>query len=136
MNIHYIKAKFGLFVISILCVISVCVHAGNLMILEPKFALNFKVISEKKGNVFGVNISGLCGHSAFAVKNIEVKKDDLDPKVQIVFIYLAPSDAKLAGSFSKWIPIPDEISSVVFGSEKKVIWKRDSGVRDSGVSPK
>lgn len=93
------------------------------MTLEPKYALNLQALPQKKGNDFGIQIGGLCGHSAYAVKNIEVEKDG---QVLTILVWLTPAKQGLTGSFSEWVPVSDEIMSVVFGKAKKVIWSRKS----------
>ena len=116
--------KIILFALSFLFILNSCSNAENNMILEKNFVYNFKIVPKKKNTDFGIQMNGLCGHSSYSVKSIKIKKDNAAPHVLIVLVHLVRNDPKLTGSFDEWIPIPDDITSVVFGTEKKVIWNR------------
>ena len=106
------------------CALSACVKGLILQPLEAQAVPGLEVESGHSGPVFGITVSGLCAHSALSVKTIEIKREG---HVLQVLVWLTPIGGKgLSGSFSKWVPIPDDITSVVFGKKKAVIWPRQS----------
>jgi hypothetical protein len=77
-----------------------------------------KVSQIKKDNEEYLFVSGLCGHSAYGVKEIIQKR--AGNKI-IVIVEVAPGGN---GSFETQVKLDKNISEVLFGDDKSVIWKR------------
>ncbi|MDD5598985.1 MAG: hypothetical protein PHV82_13640 [Victivallaceae bacterium] len=93
---------------------------NNGMILEKKYIFNLKVIETRKGNDDYLVISGLCGHSAYGVKKIIYQKNK-NKIIMLIEIAL-----KRNGNFKEEILISKNISELLLGKEKSVIWKRNA----------
>jgi hypothetical protein len=87
-------------------------------VLEKKFVFNLKVSQIKKGNEEYLLVSGLCGHSACGVK--EIIQKCVGDKI-IVIVEVAPGGN---GNFETQVKLDKNISEVLFGEDKSVIWKR------------
>jgi hypothetical protein len=88
------------------------------MVLEKEYTWNFRV-TELNGNE--LRVSGLSGHSAFAVSKITVvrKRQDL-----IMCVRLALGRSGLRGDFDYVICLQPEIDRVLFGRDRIEIWRR------------
>ncbi len=97
------------------CLLVAC---NNNIILEKKDVYNFKV-EEKKDKLI---ISGLCGHSAYKINEIEVVKK---AKSLSVLIYISTITG-VSGSFKKEVLLTKDIEKVFFGKYKANIWIKNS----------
>ncbi|MFA7229634.1 MAG: hypothetical protein WC071_00035 [Victivallaceae bacterium] len=91
----------------------------NDMILERKYIFNFKVVENQRDNNDYLVISGLCGHSAYGVNKITYQKEK-DKIIMLIEIAL-----KHNGSFKEEILISKDISELLLGKERSVIWERN-----------
>jgi hypothetical protein len=109
-----------LFFVAIAASSSGSIFSPEPMILEVKDIYYFNITSARqKGGVI-LDISGLCFHSALAVKSMEIRRDRKD---LLIHLHLAPASKGLSGSFNYSIWVPRGIEKVLLGSKKQVeIW--------------
>ena len=93
------------------------------MILEYKYIGNFKLEECKDEDNFSLKISGLCMHSNYVIKKIELQKNDDKLKVVIkISLFKGKNDS---GNFLYEFKIPDSVNEVLLGNEEFIIWKRN-----------
>lgn len=91
--------------------------------LEKEYTLNLVVSPKDLKGQPGITVSGLCGHSSYAVDRIEVVKKN---QTMNILILLAKPKPGMSGAFSKWIPLVDDVNSITLGEENAVIWTREA----------
>ena len=93
------------------------------MILEYKNVSNFVVSEHKVENNTVLTISGLCMHSSYVVKKIDIKKSE--DKCSILIKISLFKKTNETGKFEYSFEIPDDVKKVVFGNEETVIWAKE-----------
>lgn len=89
------------------------------MVLEFKDVQKFKAV--EKQDKSQLQISGLAFHSALAVERISVETQGQD---LIVELHLVRARVGLSGSFDYTVDVPVDTVRVLFGKERKEIWRR------------
>ena len=89
------------------------------MILELKDVQNFQAIEKRETSE--LQISGLAFHSALAVDKMTTERQGQD---LIVELHLVRSRKGLSGSFNYTVAVPADVARVLFGKDRKEIWKR------------
>jgi len=84
---------------------------------------NFQMsVSNKNGEEL-FNVSGLCMHSAYVVKEIAYKTEN---NILHITVFLSGVNKKgKSGSFNESIVIHPAVNMIVFGRDKQLLWKRD-----------
>ena len=93
--------------------------AANKMILELKDVQNFQIVEKPKTGE--LQISGLAFHSALGVKKMVVTKQGQD---LIIKFHLVLAGDKYSPCFNYSVAVPEDTARVVFGNDRKEIWKR------------
>jgi hypothetical protein len=96
-----------------------CVRDKDKMLLELKDIQNFQVIERGERNE--LQISGLAFHSAFAVEEITTERQGHD---MVIEVHLVRARDGLTGSFNHTVPVPADVNRVLFGKDRKEIWRR------------
>src|SRR5438477_6988373 len=96
-----------------------CVRDKDRMVLELKDTQNFQVSVIRERNE--LQISGLVFHSALAVEKITTERQGQDIVVEV---QLVRARKGLSGSFNYTFAVPADVSRVLFGKERKEIWRR------------
>lgn len=110
--------------IVILLLMSSCVE-GREVVLEFKDVQFFKMEMAAETTVTPVlRLSGLAFHSSLAVSEITTTKEE---ESMVILVHLTPARAGLRGDFEYRLEIPMSVSTVSFGNERRVIWRRDVG---------
>jgi len=105
--------------ITILLLFCFCGCDEDKMILELKDVQNFQVVEKRDASE--LEISGLAFHSALAVKKMIMESHGQD---LVVELHLVRARKGLSGSFNYTVTAPAEVKRVLFGKERKEIWKR------------
>lgn len=92
------------------------------MILAEKDVFKKKVEVVSLGAGDGLLVSGLAGHSAYAVVSYEVVR--IGEEDQVLKVKLAPAEAGLSGSFRICVALGKADRRLLFGDEKTVIWTK------------
>jgi hypothetical protein len=98
--------------------LSFCGCGGN-KILELKDVQNFHVVESPDKSA--LEVSGLAFHSALAVEGMTTERrgDDLTVELRLVL-----ARKGLSGSFSYAVGVPVGVNRVLFGRDRKEIWRR------------
>jgi hypothetical protein len=93
------------------------------MVLEKEDTWDFRIVEFGPPRV--LQISGMSGHSSFAVSGIKVirKGSELG-----VFVHLAVGREGLCAGFDRTLPIPPGVKKVRFGKKKTEIWSEPGSV--------
>jgi hypothetical protein len=108
------------------------------MVLEWKDTFQTEVIDATSGPEPKLTISGLAGHSAYTVDDIEVATTGttIDVRVHLMLANVhralvraglardLPPRAGSSGGFSYDLPIPATVNEVRFGNRRTLVWKR------------
>lgn len=74
------------------------------------------------GGVRLLRIKGLIFHSSVVADHVDLYPDQHSVHILISMALTSPEKS---GLFELYIPIPDRITSITFGTEKKALWKRE-----------
>lgn len=115
------KMNTPLFRIAVATLLALCFCGcdEDKMILELKDVQNFQAVEKQATSE--LQISGLAFHSAFGVKKITIEKQDHD---LVIKLYLVRAGEKYSGSFNYTVAVPADTARVLFGKDRKEIWKR------------
>src|SRR5947207_3424183 len=105
--------------IAILLSLVCCSCDKDTMILELKDVQNFQCTEKQQATA--LQISGLAFHSALAIEKMTSKRRDQD---LIIELHLVRARRDLSGSFDFNIPVPTGVTRVLFGKERREIWKK------------
>ena len=104
---------------AILLLACFCGCEEDKMVLELKDVQNFQAVEKRDASE--LQISGLAFHSALAVKKITEERQGQD---LIVELHLVRARKGLSGSFNYTVGLPARVNRVLFGKDRKEIWKR------------
>jgi hypothetical protein len=93
--------------------------------LEAKDVLHLEVRQTRSQPHVSLGIAGIAFHSALVVNDPSIKTEGNELQVRII---LSPTRQGGSAEFEFPIDIPDQVSTVVFGDARKVIWNRQGGV--------
>jgi hypothetical protein len=88
-------------------------------ILELDFVARFNAVANDSATV--LTISGVSGHSSYAVKRIDTHKEGSD---LIVEVRLVLAREGLSGKFTHDVKLDPDVQRVLFGEHREVIWTR------------
>lgn len=79
-----------------------------------------------------LHVKGLIFHSSIVADHV-----DLYPEQHAVHILVSMALTRpgKSGLFDLYIPIPDRITAVTFGTEKKTLWKRETEDESTSSTP-
>ncbi|OGF49121.1 MAG: hypothetical protein A2231_12455 [Candidatus Firestonebacteria bacterium RIFOXYA2_FULL_40_8] len=96
----------------------------NTNVLDYNSVFGFKTVNIVGSKGRFVEISGLCGHSAFFVKKIVEEKYKNEITVKI-YLTLHKFGKSASGGFDHKIKIDDGTENIYFGNEKHLIWSKN-----------
>ena len=110
-------------ILAVVAILAICIVTCSLnsIILELPDVFQFNVVEKHKGNQTILQIKGLCGHSAYAVKSYTLRTNLSD---LVLTINLVHAHGNLSGSFDYSVTIPPQVNRVLFGKKQQLIWTR------------
>ena len=117
-----------LWVIAALIVVAACLSVAyfwwwNTIVLERRTVMNMRVVELEHGPPAVLRISGLSGHSACSVKDVQSRIENTSVVVT-VRVFLARKGT--SGYFQHDVVVPEYVNEIRFGNDKEVIWRRDA----------
>jgi hypothetical protein len=91
-------------------------------ILEWKDVFQSRIVQVERDGVPAVRISGLCGHSAMSVRDINQQGRG---SAQLVTVRIFLARRGTTGNFQVDVPVREDINEIRFGQLETVIWQRN-----------
>ena len=92
------------------------------MVLEYESVGNFQIDEMIENGTHYIIVTGLSLHSSLNVKKVETLKNNSDIVV-LVYLTLVRSKESPSGSFYYKFKIDDSVKQILFGKNKKLVWK-------------
>lgn len=114
-----LSKKFNKLLLVTLTTLSILFLNGcDKMILEKEYVCNLKAEQIRENGDEYLIVSGLCGHSAYGINDVEIKKQN---NRVIIIIRVAQG---LNGNFTAKIKLDKDVNEVSLGNNRGVIWTR------------
>lgn len=94
------------------------------MVLERRYVINLKVAELKTNGTMVVQISGRCGHGAWSVKDVTIRR--ADSSINVIVNLFWPRRGS-TNEFRYNVPVSDGVNQISFGRNEAIIWQRSSG---------
>lgn len=108
---------------TLLTILSICLWSClSQMVLEYNDIDNFEITECRNGNELSIKISGLCMHSNYVIKKIDLQKKNDELKIKIkISIFKKKNDT---GRFLYELKIADDVKKIFFGNDEVEIWRK------------
>lgn len=108
---------------TLLTILSICLWSClSQIVLEYNDIDNFEITECRNGNELSIKISGLCMHSNYVIKKIDLQKKNDELKIKIkISIFKKKNDT---GRFLYELKISDDVQKIFFGNDEVEIWHK------------